>query len=95
MFLQSPASKITFLRDLCKKTGIKISSSKEYIFDNDPKILEHKLTQVFQKELVAKSKKGKGQNLLIDPMVMRTYAALPFQPCDIVELFPTLKTLDI
>ena len=51
---------------------------------------------MFQKEIIAKqsNKKNKNQQQF-DPSVMKSYCALPFQAEDIVELFPTLKTLDI
>ena len=89
--LKSPTSKINLLRDLCKKSGIQINSQKDYIFDNDPKILEAKVTSL----LLSKQSSKKSKQMQIDPQQMKSYECLPFQSQDILAIYPTLKTLDI
>lgn len=49
--LQSPSSKISLLRDISIKVGIKIAlGQKEFIFDNDSSKLTEKISESYKEE---------------------------------------------
>lgn len=80
------------------KIGVKIQlTSKDFILENDPNVVQNKLTQQIQQDVQQSQKTGKKKpaQTQITPDSLMSYTSLPFQISDIVEVYPVLKHLDI
>ena len=96
--LQNACNKISLLRDICLKLGIKILG-REYVMDNDPNALLSKVKdQVASENQKNKSSTKKKPSQIQVPQSVEqlmSYAYLPFHLTDVVELYPVYKHLDL